>query len=248
MDSKMSQVIGSSTAKVLQNSLSIDISIVIPVFNEEESIGKVLTILSEINWFPYRVEVIVVDDGSSDNSRNEICKFNWVKYVKHSKNMGKGAALRSAFQIATGKVVVIQDADMEYPPKSIPELVTPILRGNTDTVFGSRFSGKCKDMSFSHYVGNRLLSLTARIIFSTPITDIMTGFKAFSRDVVNSFELKENGFEVEVEMTAKSLKNGWRFQEVPIDYSYRTFGASKIGFLDGFKSLIQLLSWHLRTH
>ena len=227
--------------------LPVDISVVIPAFDEGESIGQVLQRLHKINWFPYTAEIIVVDDGSTDNSPDEIRRFPSVKYVRHQKNMGKGAALKTGFRLSTGKVVVIQDADMEYFPESIPKLVIPILQGKADTVFGSRFMGKCKDMSFSHYIGNRLLSLAASALFVVPITDLMTGFKAFSRDVVDSFDLKENGFEVEVEMTSKSLMNGWRFHEVPIDYSYRVFGASKIGFLDGIKSLIRLFSWSYKT-
>jgi glycosyltransferase involved in cell wall biosynthesis len=247
MGSQLAEGIGVSTSNMLQNSLPIDISVVIPVFNEGKSIGKVLTMLSEINWSPYRVEVIAVDDGSTDNSPDKIQAFPWVKYIRHKKNIGKGAALKTGFQLATGKVVVIQDADMEYSPKSIPDLVMPILQGKADTVFGSRFTGNRKDMSLSHFVGNRLLTLSARILFSVPITDIMTGFKAFSRDVVDSFELKENGFEVEVEMTSKCLRNGWRYSEVPIDYSYRVFGTSKINFLDGITSLIHLISWSYKT-
>lgn len=219
-----------------------DISVVVPVYNEAKSICLVLRMLSEINWFPYSVEVIVVDDGSTDNSADEIMAFPFFKYIRHPKNMGKGAALKTGFRYATGKVVVVQDGDLEYSPESIPELVRPILLGNADVVFGSRFIGKCKGMSLSHYVGNKLLSLTARMLFEVPITDIMTGSKAFSRAVINSFELEKTGFEVEVEMTSQSLQNGWRFREVPIGYAYRTFGSSKIGFLDGVKSMVQLFS------
>ena len=137
---------------------------------------------------------------------------------------------------------MIQDADFEYPPEYIPHLVKPILAGEVDVVFGSRFKGKCEGMSLSHLMGNRLLSWTARMLFERPVTDIMTGHKAFSRAVFESFELKEKGFCVEVEMTSQSLINGWRFIEVPIDYSYRAFGSSKIGFMDGVKSLFKLLA------
>jgi glycosyltransferase involved in cell wall biosynthesis len=223
-----------------------DISVVVPVYNEARSIGLVLRMLSQINWLQNSVEVIVVDDGSTDDSANEIMAFPSFKYIRHQKNMGKGAALKTGFRKTKGKVVVIQDGDMEYSPESIPELAKPILLGNADVVFGSRFAGKCKGMSFSHFIGNKLLSLTARILFEVPITDIMTGSKAFSRAVIDSFDLVVNGFIIEVEMASKCLQNGWRFSEVPIGYSYRNFGSSKISYLDGLKSLVQLFSWQYR--
>lgn len=218
----------------------VDISVVIPVYNEEKSIGAVLRILSEIDWSPHSAEVIVVDDGSTDNSARTIVNFPFVKYIRHATNSGKGAALKTGFRHASGRVVVIQDGDMEYSPESIPELVKPILCGSADVVFGSRFIGKREGMSLSHYMGNRLLSLTARLLFEVPITDIMTGSKAFSREVVDSLELRQSGFAVEAELTSKSLQNGWRFVEVPIGYSYRTVGVSKIHFSDGIKSMLQL--------
>jgi glycosyltransferase involved in cell wall biosynthesis len=230
---------------IMQNTEGSDISVVVPVYNEEKSIGSVLTMLSQIDWYPHSVEIIVVDDGSKDNSAAVIESFPFVKFIRHPKNMGKGAALKTGFKKCTGRAVVVQDADMEYSPDSIPELVNPILEGKADVVFGSRFAGKYDGMSFSHYMGNRLLSLTARLLFEVPITDIMTGSKAFSREVVNSFNLQEPGFGVEVEMTSKSLQNGWKFTEVPIGYSYRTVGASKIRFTDGIKSLMQLFSSRL---
>jgi glycosyltransferase involved in cell wall biosynthesis len=202
----------------------------------------VLGLLAAINWAPYNVEVIAVDDGSTDNSAKEIVKYPFVKYLCHQKNMGKGAALKTGFRNSTGRVIVIQDSDMEYSPELIPELVKPILLGKADVVFGSRFIGKAKGMSLSHFVGNKILSWTARMLFMVPITDIMTGSKAFHRAVLESFELKEVGFEVEIEMTSKCLQNGWRFHEIPIGYSYRTSGESKIGFMDGITSLIRLFS------
>lgn len=227
---------------IIDSSKGIDISIVIPVFNEGKSVGLVLDLISEIDWYPYRIETIAVDDGSTDETAEVIRRYPYVKYLRHQKNMGKGAALKTGFARAKGRVVVVQDADMEYSPEILPELVKPILLGQADVVYGSRFTGKSKGMSLSHYMGNKLLSLTARLLFEVPITDIMTGSKAFSRAVMDSFQLDESGFEVEIEMTSKTLQNGWRFNEIPIGYSYRTEGESKIGFKDGVKSLFRLFT------
>ena len=218
-----------------------DVSVIVPAYNEEESIANVLKRLSRVIWSSSKVEVVVVDDGSIDGTSKEIEAFPFVRCIRHSKNMGKGAAIRTGFRASRGKVVVIQDADLEYPPEHIPQLVKPVLSGEADVVFGSRFRGKCEGMSFSHLACNKLLSLEASLIFRISVTDIMTGHKVFSRAVVDSFELKENGFGVEVEMTSQSLQNGWRFEEVPIVYSYRDFGISKIGPLDGIKSFLNLL-------
>jgi len=219
-----------------------EVSIIIPTYNEEESIGKVLQEIEQIRPFLPPTELIVVDDGSVDETVNEVRKFPSVKYVRHEKNQGKGAALRTGVKIATGNIFVIQDADFEYPPFNIPRLLEPILNDRADVVYGSRFIGKHDGMSFSHHVGNRILSLAARLLYRAPVTDVMTGHKCCTRKVLEAMQLVEDGFMVEVELTAKILKDIWRFSEIPITYSKRTRGFSKIRLRDGVNSMIKLIT------
>jgi len=217
------------------------ISVVIPTYNEEESVGEVLRKLLELEGLLPPMEIIVVDDGSTDRTVQEVAKFPSVIHVSHEKNLGKGAALRTAFRVASGDILVVQDADMEYCPSEIPKLVWPILTGQADVVYGSRFKGKHEGMSFSHLVGNKILTLTTRLLYRTQITDVMTGRKCFTRKVIGSIDLTEDGFKIETEITAKVLKNGWRITEVPINYSKRIKGSAKIRYRDGVSSMLKLL-------
>ena len=226
---------------MLQQSKKPDISVIVPAYNEERNIGEVLRRLMKIDWPLDRMEIVLVDDGSTDHTSQVVAGFPFVKHIRHEINQGKGAALSTGIRNSTGRVLVIQDADMEYPPECIPRLVEPIFVGKVDVVFGSRFRGSHQGMTISHIVGNRILSVVASFLYNVSITDVMTGHKAFRREVLDSFELESKGFGVEVEMISKSLRHGWKFEETPIDYAYRCFGVSKIAYLDGVKSLVRLI-------
>ncbi|MGA2385892.1 MAG: glycosyltransferase family 2 protein [Candidatus Bathyarchaeia archaeon] len=231
-----------------QQSDAPDVSVIIPAYNEEETIAEVLRRMIKVSWSLGNVEIIVVDDGSSDRTREEVTAFPLVKCFSHAVNRGKGAAVRTGIENSHGKVVVINDADLEYEPEYLPMLVKPILDGSSDIVYGSRFKGDTDGMSFSHYVGNSVLSLMARFLYSREITDIMTGQKAFRRSILDGAKLREDGFAVEVEMTCAGLNAGRRFKEVPIPYLYRRHGYSKIANMDGVRSFIKLITLFLTTN
>lgn len=218
------------------------VSIIVPVFNEEETIGKLLAQIESLQHSFPMTEVIVVDDGSEDRTAEIVKEFPFAKCLRHNHNRGKGAALRSGFEIAGGDILAIQDADLEYSPFDIPNLAKPIMDDKFDVVFGSRFGGFCQGMSPSHYVGNRILSLVATALFGVPITDVMTGHKCLHRSVAQSLHLKEDGFGVEIDLTAQVLRDGWRLGEIPINYCRRSFGESKIKYLDGLRCLKKLIS------
>ncbi|MGD0644261.1 MAG: glycosyltransferase family 2 protein [Candidatus Bathyarchaeia archaeon] len=232
---------------MLEQSTIPDVSVIIPAYREEETIGEVLERVTKVSGSMGNVEIIVVDDGSTDGTGEKVAAFPFVKYIRHEHNMGKGAAIRTGIKNSCGEVLVIQDADLEYLPDCIPSLVKPISSGSMDIVYGSRFKGKPEGMSFSHFVGNFILNVVARFMFNAQITDIMTGQKAFRRSVLESVKLRENGFAVEIEITCLSFNGHRRFIEIPISYSYRRHGLSKITYFDGIKSLVKLLSTFLRV-
>lgn len=238
------QPINGAKSVLSHPSLTPDVSIIIPAYCEEETIAEVLKRVIKVSWSLGDVEIIVVDDGSTDKTGKVVAGFPFVKYIRHKTNMGKGAALRTGIKYSRGKILVIQDADLEYAPEYIPSIVKPIADNSVDMVYGSRFNSRPEGMSISHYIGNSILSAVAGFLYAVKINDIMTGQKAFRRDLLEAAELKENGFAVEIEITTIGLNGSeqTKYGEVPIPYSYRQHGVSKIGYIDGFKSLIKLFA------
>ncbi len=222
----------------------IKITILIPCYNEENNILEIIDLVKKVD-LGYPKEIIVIDDGSEDSSVEKIKTQTGIKLLQHKKNLGKGKAIQTGLLHATGDIIVIQDADLEYFPNDIPRLLEPLIKGQADAVYGSRFLGVADGMSFSHNFGNRLLSWATRLLFRNSITDIMTGYKVFFKKALDGISLKCKGFELEPEITVKLLKNGKRILEVPISYCYRRKGKAKIGWKDGIICLWWLIKGKL---
>ncbi len=219
---------------VFEKATEFKLSVVIPVYNEEKTIARVI---SRVAALPLNTEIIVVDDNSKDGTRDVLGKLADVKGLKiflKEPNQGKGAALRTGFSQVTGDLVVIQDADLEYDPLDIPKLLVPILNGDADVVYGSRFIGEeLQDESLVHRMGNAVLTRASNLINGLSLTDMETCYKAFSRQVIESVRIDQNRFGIEPELTAKLARRGFRFVEVPISYNYRTYSeGKKIGVKD----------------
>lgn len=195
-------------------------------------------------------EIIIVDDGSVDGTVEKLASIqdDIVKVLYHTKNLGKGAALRTAFEHVSGDIVAIQDADLEYDPRELNELIEPIVRGDADVVYGSRLSGgKLQRVYlFWHKVGNIFLTLITNILFNTTLTDIETCYKVFRSNLLKELNLKSNDFTIEAEITAKLLKKKLRIFEMPISYYGRTYAeGKKISWRHGFGALFALLKYRL---
>ena len=228
------------------------LSVIIPCYNELNTIDQ---IIDAVNASPYpNKEIVIVDDFSSDGTRqklvDEIADSGRVsKVIYHSKNQGKGAALRTGITAATGDLVIIQDADLEYDPNEYPRLIEPILKDRADVVFGSRFLGgdAHRVLYFWHRVGNGFLTLTSNMFTNLNLTDMETCYKVFRREIIQSISIEENRFGFEPEITAKLSKLNCRIYEVGISYYGRTYDeGKKIGWRDGFRALYCILKYNLR--
>jgi len=235
-----------------------------PVFNERDTLEEIVERVRQVDLtvdadgknpllrgpIELEREIVIVDDGSTDGTRDILCEwmakpYRDLRIVFHGENGGKGAALRTGFEHATGDLIVIQDADLEYDPRDYIRLLEPILEGRTPVVYGSRFSGGPRAaMSLTHTLGNKLLTVVTNVLYGTSLSDMETCYKCFRRDVIASMPLRSRRFEIEPELTAKILKRGYTIFEVPISYNGRAFHqGKKITWRDGFTALRTLVKY-----
>jgi len=210
------------------------LSVVIPVYNELNTIGRILTRVAAL---PLNLELVIIDDFSTDGTREVLQKLEGlpnVKVILKEKNAGKGAALRTGFEHATGDFIVVQDADLEYNPADIPQLIQPLLKGDADIVYGSRFIGEeQQDESWVHRAGNAVLTQASNLFSGLNLTDMETCYKAFNSEVLKDIKIQQNRFGIEPEITAKLARRGYTFVEVPISYDSRGYDeGKKIGIKD----------------
>ena len=221
------------------------LSVIVPVYNERVTVAEVIRRIRAVD-ISLDVEVIVVDDGSSDGTDKVLSALSdsTVRVVTHPVNQGKGAAVRTGMAIARGDLLLIQDADLEYDPADWPLLLDPVLRGKARVVYGSRFTGQRKNMLPLHWIGNRFLSLVTNLLYSSTMSDMETCYKLFDRQVLEGITIESDRFDFEPEITAKVLRRGFRIYEVPISYAGREMDeGKKITWRDGFSALRALVKY-----
>ena len=225
------------------------LSVVVPAYNEA---GTLAAIIEKLSVIPNLQEVIIVDDHSSD-STPEICaelseRYEFVRYIRHEKNSGKTAALKTGFGLTTGEIVIVQDADLEYDPNEITEVIRPILQGFADIVYGSRFMVRraARVLYFYHYIANKGLTFMSNFLTNLNISDVETCYKAFRGDIIRNMIITSSGFGFEVEVTAKIAKLKCKIYEVPISYYGRTYEeGKKITYIDGIAALGYIVWFNL---
>jgi glycosyltransferase involved in cell wall biosynthesis len=225
------------------------LSVIIPCFNE---LGTIAQVVDAVKSAPIEdIEVIIVDDYSIDGTRELLksqVEIQVDKIIYHSKNLGKGAALRTGFAAATGDIVIVQDADLEYDPQEFPVMIQPILDGKADVVFGSRFVGSHphRVVYYWHMIGNQFLTMLSNMMTNINLTDMETCYKAFRREIIQSIKIQENRFGFEPEITAKVAKKGCRIYEVGISYYGRTYKeGKKITWKDGIRAIYCILKYNI---
>ena len=215
------------------------LSVIVPVYNERNTIVEAVRRMRA-------VDLPIDRDGSDDGTRELVDQLrdSTVRVLVHPHNRGKGAAVRTALEVVTGDLVIVHDADLEYDPDDWPRLLQPMFKGKAQVVYGSRFTGERRNMLFSHWIGNRFLSVVTNVLYNTTLSDMETCLKLFDRKVLSPIRLRAERFEFEPEITAKVLKRGIRIYEVPISYAGREYGeGKKITWRDGFVALAALLKY-----
>lgn len=221
------------------------LSVIIPIFNEVKTLEE---ILRQVKSTGRADEILLVDDGSTDGTRNLLARLDGkqgVRVILHEKNQGKGAAVRTGIAAATGEIVLIQDADLEYDPRDYHALLKPIEENKADVVYGSRFMGSPHRVTmFWHMLANKLLTFATNLLYDTILTDMETGYKVFRREVLQGVSLRANRFDFEPEFTAKILKRKSRIFEVPISFNPRDYSeGKKIKLKDAFEAIWALLKY-----
>lgn len=221
------------------------LTIIIPVYNE---IGTIQEVIKRVDEAPFDKEIIIVDDGSTDGTKNVLEGYrDGVKVLSHDDNQGKGAAIRTALPHITGDMVIIQDADLEYDPAEYPRLISPILEGKADVVYGSRFSGRPhRVLFFWHAVGNKIITTLSNIFTDLNLSDMETGYKVFRSEVLKKIKIESSRFGFEPEITAKIAKMGCRIYEIPISYWGRDYSeGKKIKWKDGIAAIYWIIKYNL---
>ncbi|MGB9735153.1 MAG: glycosyltransferase family 2 protein [bacterium] len=226
------------------------LSVVIPVYNEKDTIEHILSRVKDARVYNLEKEIIVVDDCSTDGTRDILRQYNGsgIKIFYHDKNRGKGAALRTGFGKVTGDLVIIQDADLEYDPSDYEKLLKPLIEGKADVVYGSRFMGgePHRVIYFWHYIGNKFLTMFSNMFTNLNLTDMETCYKVFRKEVLDRIKIEEDRFGFEPEITAKVSMLDVRIYEVGISYSGRSYAeGKKIGVKDGFRTLYVIIKYGL---
>lgn len=228
------------------------ISVIIPVYNEPKTVGEIIRQVKSIKGF--EKEIIVVDDGSTDDTikvirdilRLRSGQVKGITVISHKTNQGKGSAIRTGIAKATGDYLLVQDADLEYDPQDILTMLDPIRRGKAEVVYGSRFTGQRRNMFFWHWIGNQFLTLITNILYNTTLSDMETCYKLMPTKLAKSLNLQAKHFEFEPEVTAKILKRGIRIWEVPISYAGREYHeGKKISWKDAIPALFTLIKYRL---